>query len=1133
LLATLRGGNLWPHSRFVFPEAFIWERSVRTCLRPHFRETAMPGYVLCPCCNQPLPVTEDDIGLSVTCPRTRKLVAVRASDVLPKTGAGTKPSTTRRVAGAPATANAPTPRKGPPAVPAPAPKRASQTTSPSSPPHPAGRRVVLVGAALMVSSLLATVTVLVIRANRPPGAPADVASEKTRPEPQPAKKDKPNPPTVVAPPAAPPKPPTPPVQPVVESLAQMAVTYRREVVRVNHPRNCVMCHTPSFEETDPVRGAVPDPKQPLPPPTTPAYYLNGGQFVSAGTTYLRQDFSVVLPVLNSGKWSGHQRYDYFVTTRKVDAAPATTTTADSPYRNAVGFAIRELSKRDPDRDADWLTAQKRAAASQPDTRLADVARLVSLQTDPKALIALKASEFSQPLLSSSRDDLEKTIKDMQATYGEAATRTALIAYLDPLTRTGDNTVRGKASSLLITALGTTSDADLPKALRASLAAPPHPERPDPAPPVPNRGAGPASPPKDVRGLPVYSLAKRLDTRKPEELEKQLLGVREIDLETESGSGVGADLISLAEKRKKNGQPYHGTATACEGRADLAGLPFRIGLDSTLAKEKAEALRALSKSLRETVQRCIRGDDPRPNTDLLYEAFLPRDGREDPVGFIRDAKKWTSPEAVPCIQQILAAENRDVRRLGCELLNRIDTVESTETLLRWAVFDTDAEIRAAAVEALRPRTKHDVTQQLLRYVRYPWPRAAEHAAEALVALNCTDAIPQLATFYDLPDPDTPFRVLHAAPAVEVPPGTLTVPFAAKSISTLDAAFTAMFMSLQKVEGAQFDGFVKAAQGTDVDARRKATEGLAHFLGHTDASFRRRAAEGLADLGLDAESVAPALRDAEKDTDAGVRAAARKALDTIQAARVAADLAKLREALIPIVKDLQAKEPEDRVRALYKIAAFGADANMVGEYVIEAMRDNTLAVRKAADDTLAKINPKVSPHVVTILRGKDKREAITALGELGSEAAVTVPLLLRCNENVFLWGGGNPKAGKFYDDLLPVVAKIAPKDKRFADTVLGYVSAPNTKRDRTLREKRLAGVAQLSTIDAKSTEKIAALVTALNDGEAAVAVIKALEGYGADAKPALPALQKLKSSTDEAVRTAAITALAKIGSDPAKP
>ena len=41
----------------------------------------MSGYVRCACCNMPISVTEDDVGLTVTCPRTRKLVPVKAADM--------------------------------------------------------------------------------------------------------------------------------------------------------------------------------------------------------------------------------------------------------------------------------------------------------------------------------------------------------------------------------------------------------------------------------------------------------------------------------------------------------------------------------------------------------------------------------------------------------------------------------------------------------------------------------------------------------------------------------------------------------------------------------------------------------------------------------------------------------------------------------------------------------------------------------------------------------------------------------------------------------------------------------------------------------------------------------------------
>ena len=37
------------------------------------------------------------------------------------------------------------------------------------------------------------------------------------------------------------------------------------------------------------------------------------------------------------------------------------------------------------------------------------------------------------------------------------------------------------------------------------------------------------------------------------------------------------------------------------------------------------------------------------------------------------------------------------------------------------------------------------------LRYPWPPAAEHAAEAIVNLGDTDAIGDLRKLVDLPDP----------------------------------------------------------------------------------------------------------------------------------------------------------------------------------------------------------------------------------------------------------------------------------------------------------------------------------------------------------------------------------------------
>ena len=85
-----------------------------------------------------------------------------------------------------------------------------------------------------------------------------------------------------------------------------------ELVKVNHLRNCVLCHQVSSDKNDPLRGQIPSPGERLP---RIYYNSNRGDFVRADVVYLRQDFSVMLPVEDHGKWPQQQRFDFFVRTR--------------------------------------------------------------------------------------------------------------------------------------------------------------------------------------------------------------------------------------------------------------------------------------------------------------------------------------------------------------------------------------------------------------------------------------------------------------------------------------------------------------------------------------------------------------------------------------------------------------------------------------------------------------------------------------------------------------------------------------------------------------------------------------------------------------------------------------------------
>lgn len=127
-----------------------------------------------------------------------------------------------------------------------------------------------------------------------------------------------------------------------------------ELVRLNHMRNCVLCHAPSTGPTDGlVRGLVPTPGQPLPR----VYYAGqSGDFIRADTTFLRQDFSVMMTVEGADPWPTEQRFDFVVRSRVVKSDEMPEIAAKSgnnyPQREAVLYALRGLTGKDAGESAE-------------------------------------------------------------------------------------------------------------------------------------------------------------------------------------------------------------------------------------------------------------------------------------------------------------------------------------------------------------------------------------------------------------------------------------------------------------------------------------------------------------------------------------------------------------------------------------------------------------------------------------------------------------------------------------------------------------------------------------------------------------------------------------------------------------
>src|SRR5579883_1157620 len=141
----------------------------------------------------------------------------------------------------------------------------------------------------------------------------------------------------------------------------------REVVRLNHLRNCLLCHAPSADQNDGlVRGPVPTPGQPLPP----RYYEGaGGDFVRADITFLRQDFSINLPEENAAPWPNEQRYDFVVRTRFATPEELTafaTQPSNYPQRDAVLYALRGITAKNAGSSAAHWRAILGIAVQAPD-----------------------------------------------------------------------------------------------------------------------------------------------------------------------------------------------------------------------------------------------------------------------------------------------------------------------------------------------------------------------------------------------------------------------------------------------------------------------------------------------------------------------------------------------------------------------------------------------------------------------------------------------------------------------------------------------------------------------------------------------------------------------------------------------
>src|SRR5262249_54185999 len=149
-----------------------------------------------------------------------------------------------------------------------------------------------------------------------------------------------------------------PQEPFDQDVNGQTVTVVREMVKVNHHRNCLLCHAPAPANSMPgqatVFAVVPTPGVPFPSPDSNQPYGGspGDAMIRADVTYLRQDFSILASVANAHPWPELQRFDFLVRTRvltedeaKLHLARKQAGAGGAPSENheAVLHALRRLT----------------------------------------------------------------------------------------------------------------------------------------------------------------------------------------------------------------------------------------------------------------------------------------------------------------------------------------------------------------------------------------------------------------------------------------------------------------------------------------------------------------------------------------------------------------------------------------------------------------------------------------------------------------------------------------------------------------------------------------------------------------------------------------------------------------------
>jgi HEAT repeat protein len=294
--------------------------------------------------------------------------------------------------------------------------------------------------------------------------------------------------------------------------------------------------------------------------------------------------------------------------------------------------------------------------------------------------------------------------------------------------------------------------------------------------------------------------------------------------------------------------------------------------------------------------------------------------------------------------------------------------------------------------------------------------------------------------------------------------------------------------------------------------------ARDLSDAKPDVRRGAAFALGRIGGAALAAAPELTKCLQDADAGVRAAAARAIGDIVVSLQGGG-AGFRVAG-PALADALAADTDSHVRAAaaYALGAFREES--AAPALRKALHDPDARVRRGATRALVQLGQPLSAaakDLTDLLQDQDalvRRDAAAALGAAGSRDAVRPLAKLAKGE-----GDGVVRRAA----LRSLVELVGPEDRAVAVELYPLLAVDDVE---SARKAALA----LGKMGADSAPAVPVLAKMLREDDEPLQIqaAAALAGVGPEAAPAVPALVRmLTAAKSTAARVSAAVALAKVG------